>query len=170
MLYDTYAFSLDLTQLIASNSGCKVDTAVFEEETEKRPAGAHSAQKKAEICRSSDRANQTPLIGSDASKALNISGKILDVNLNIGPFPRFSLYRAVHLDIGPFLLFRVPKPFIWISAPSPLQPASSGRHRSHLFAGVLTPAPPAQEPMSTRMPHNSFLETRMPQTAETRPS
>ncbi|MDR3274034.1 MAG: alanine--tRNA ligase [Puniceicoccales bacterium] len=79
LLYDTYGFPLDLTQLIASNGGCKVDTAVFEEEMEKQRVRARSSQKKSEICLSSDRANKTSFIGYDASNALNIPCKILDV-------------------------------------------------------------------------------------------
>jgi alanyl-tRNA synthetase len=79
LLYDTYGFPLDLTQLIAGNNGCKVDTAMFEAEMEKQRERTRSAQKKSEICLSSDLAKQSAFIGYDLGNTQNVPCKILDV-------------------------------------------------------------------------------------------
>ncbi|MDR1255833.1 MAG: alanine--tRNA ligase [Puniceicoccales bacterium] len=79
LLYDTYGFPLDLTQLIARNNGCQVDTAVFEGEMEKQRERARSAQKKIEICLNSGPSSGTEFIGYDANGTQNVPCTILEV-------------------------------------------------------------------------------------------
>ncbi|MDR3317568.1 MAG: alanine--tRNA ligase, partial [Puniceicoccales bacterium] len=59
MLYDTYGFPFDLTQLMAKEKGLKIDEKGFQIELEKQRKRARNAQKKAQIMVTSTEANVT---------------------------------------------------------------------------------------------------------------
>lgn len=73
ILYDTYGFPLDLTQLLARERKIEVNTLEFEQEMEKQRAKGRAAQKKETITvRTEGEGKPTPFIGFDAG---NLSGQ-----------------------------------------------------------------------------------------------
>ena len=77
LLYDTYGFPLDLTELMARERGWTVDTARFEQLMERQRARARAAQKK-EVIEVSQIKTQTPttFVGYDK---LETPAKVLEV-------------------------------------------------------------------------------------------
>ncbi len=77
MLYDTYGFPLDLTELMARERGLTVDTAGFEKLMEEQRARARAAQKKEVISLSQiETTTPTKFVGYDA---LAVPAKVLEV-------------------------------------------------------------------------------------------
>ncbi len=77
LLYDTYGFPLDLTELMARERGLTVDTAGFEVEMEKQRARARAAQKKQVIELSEVETKEpTTFVGYDE---LSTPAKVLEV-------------------------------------------------------------------------------------------
>lgn len=81
LLYDTYGFPLDLTQLIASEHGIKVDEDSFKIELAKQRERARKSQKKTTINISSDKLSDSinEFIGYDLSSTQDISAKIVQI-------------------------------------------------------------------------------------------
>jgi alanyl-tRNA synthetase len=82
LLYDTYGFPLDMTQLLAAERGFSVDVAGFEAEMEKQRERARAAQKKEVIIvatRGSDDMPPTEFIGYVIPKAVSYRLRVLDV-------------------------------------------------------------------------------------------
>lgn len=92
MLYDTYGFPLDLTQLMARERSMAVDTAGFEKLMEEQRARARASQKKQIIELSNiDTSKPTKFVGFDGLRAeatvhdvVNVKDKIA-VTLDISP-------------------------------------------------------------------------------------
>jgi alanine--tRNA ligase len=77
LLYDTYGFPLDLTELMARERGLGVDTPVFEKLMDEQRARARAAQKKEIIAASNiDTSHPTQFVGFDR---LTASGIVLEV-------------------------------------------------------------------------------------------
>lgn len=82
LLYDTYGFPLDLTQLIAQERGCTVNVDGFNSEMDEQRTRARTAQKKSEVIVMDDQENQTNFIGYDLSKSNDCSCKVLNASGN----------------------------------------------------------------------------------------
>jgi alanyl-tRNA synthetase len=77
LLYDTYGFPLDLTELMARERGLTVDTAGFEKLMEEQRARARAAQKKEVISLSQiETTTPTKFVGYDND---NVEAKVLEV-------------------------------------------------------------------------------------------
>jgi alanyl-tRNA synthetase len=79
LLYDTYGFPLDLTQLMAAERGISVDVKGFECEMEKQRTLARLAKKKSIIEVSNDTTPQTEFVGYDIDNIEDIRAVILDI-------------------------------------------------------------------------------------------
>ena len=79
LLYDTYGFPPDLTQLMALERGIGVDMAGFETAMEKQRTLARAAQKKSTIEISDDAAGQTEFIGYDMANIENVEATVTGV-------------------------------------------------------------------------------------------
>jgi alanyl-tRNA synthetase len=92
LLYDTYGFPLDLTELMARERGLKVDTAGFDELMDEQKARARAAQKKEVISLSEiETKNPTRFVGYEQSQT---EAKVLEV---VGLKDK----TAVILDVSP---------------------------------------------------------------------
>jgi alanyl-tRNA synthetase len=94
-LYDTYGFPLDMTQLLATERGITVDTAVFEKEMEKQRERARAAQKKEVIVANTE---------GDASAAYEASlftGYVIDTAKPVSA----NLIDIVRTEKDAFLVF-----------------------------------------------------------------
>jgi len=80
-LYDTYGFPLDLTELMARESGLSVDVTAFENEMEKQRQRARQAHKSVDILVSeeSDGANATEFTGYELENLKNFSTQCIDL-------------------------------------------------------------------------------------------
>ena len=80
-LYDTYGFPLDLTELMARESGLSVDVAAFENEMEQQRQRARQAHKSVDILVSeeSDGADATEFTGYELENLKNFSTKCIDL-------------------------------------------------------------------------------------------
>lgn len=80
LLYDTYGFPFDLTQLIAAERGIKVNEELFLEELEKQRERARLSQKKVDIsiC-SEEKGQQNEFIGYNIDNCYQTETKILQV-------------------------------------------------------------------------------------------
>ncbi len=77
LLYDTYGFPIDLTQLLAKQKGVSIDLLGFKAEMEKQRARARASQKKSDILVSDgDSGEATTFIGFDE---LEDEAEILDI-------------------------------------------------------------------------------------------
>jgi len=94
MLYDTYGFPLDLTELMARERGLKVDTEIFEKLMEQQRSRARAAQKKEtiEVSEVSSAITPTRFVGFETLRA---ESRVLDVVETRGK-------RAVVLEATPF--------------------------------------------------------------------
>ena len=94
MLYDTYGFPLDLTELMARERGLKVDTEIFEKLMEQQRSRARAAQKKEtiEVSETSSAITSTRFVGFETLRA---EARVLDVVETRGK-------RAVVLEATPF--------------------------------------------------------------------
>ncbi len=84
-LYDTYGFPLDLTELMAKESGFSVDAIEFENEMETQRQRARSAHKSVDITVNADSASMdsTEFVGFDPDNLRNFSTKCIDcISLN----------------------------------------------------------------------------------------
>ncbi|MDR1890755.1 MAG: alanine--tRNA ligase [Puniceicoccales bacterium] len=79
LLYDTYGFPLDLTQLMAAERKISIDIDGFECAMEKQRTLARSAQKKSIIEVSNNTAPQTEFIGYNIDNIENIQVVVLDI-------------------------------------------------------------------------------------------
>lgn len=79
LLYDTYGFPLDLTQLIAEEHGCSIDVAGFDAEMDKQRTRARAAQKKSDILVSDNTNADTRFIGYDLGNNNDCLCKVIDV-------------------------------------------------------------------------------------------
>jgi alanyl-tRNA synthetase len=78
MLYDTYGFPFDLTQLIAKERGLKIDEEGFQTELERQRERARNAQKKSQITIAGERHHRsTDFVGYENFE--NIHGEILQI-------------------------------------------------------------------------------------------
>jgi alanyl-tRNA synthetase len=94
LLYDTYGFPIDLTQLIASKHGCHVDMSLFANEMEKQRQRARLSQKKEQISVAHSGANRTVFVGHDADSIEDVECTVLDAFTDHG--------NCVILDRTPF--------------------------------------------------------------------
>ncbi len=80
-LYDTYGFPLDLTELMARESGLSVDVTAFKKEMEQQRERARQAHKSIDIIVSekSDCADATEFVGYQMENLSNFSTKCLDI-------------------------------------------------------------------------------------------
>ena len=80
-LYDTYGFPLDLTELMARESGFTVDVPAFEKEMEKQRERARQAHKSVDILVSegSEDGNATEFVGFELENLQNFSSKCIDL-------------------------------------------------------------------------------------------
>ena len=93
LLYDTYGFPLDLTELMAREAGLTVDTVAFNKEMDKQKERARAAQKKEIISVTHiEGAAATKFVGFDQ---LEITAKVTDV-------AKIKEKLAVILDVSPF--------------------------------------------------------------------
>jgi alanyl-tRNA synthetase len=79
LLYDTYGFPLDLTQLMAAEHGISVDVEGFKCAMEKQRTLARSAQKKSVIEVANNATPQTEFVGYDIGNIENIQATTLDI-------------------------------------------------------------------------------------------
>lgn len=79
LLYDTYGFPLDLTQLIAEKNGCSVDVDKFDNEMNKQRERARFAQKKSDITINQNIQYETEFVGYDLENNNDCECKILDI-------------------------------------------------------------------------------------------
>ncbi|MDR2436108.1 MAG: alanine--tRNA ligase [Puniceicoccales bacterium] len=93
LLYDTYGFPIDLTQLVASKHNCRVDMGLFTDEMEKQRQRARLSQKKEQISMTGG-ANRTIFIGYDMDSIQNIECTVLDALTDHG--------NGIILDRTPF--------------------------------------------------------------------
>jgi alanine--tRNA ligase len=92
LLYDTYGFPLDLTQLMARELGLEVDTPIFNKLMEEQRARARAAQKKEIIAASNiDTSHPTRFVGFDQLTANATVREIVNVKDKL----------AVTLDVSP---------------------------------------------------------------------
>jgi alanyl-tRNA synthetase len=92
LLYDTYGFPLDLTELMARERGFTVDTARFEKLMEEQRARARAAQKKEIIAASNvDTSHPTRFVGFDRLSANSTVLEVVNVKDKL----------ALTLDISP---------------------------------------------------------------------
>ncbi len=92
ILYDTYGFPLDLTELMARERGLSVDTADFETLMEEQRARARAAQKKEIVAASNiDTSKPTRFVGFDQ----------LEANATVQEIVRLKDKLAVTLDVSP---------------------------------------------------------------------
>ena len=80
-LYDTYGFPLDLTELMARESGLSVDVSAFEKEMEQQRQRARKAHKSVDILVSeeSDGKDATEFAGYSMENLSNFSTKCIDI-------------------------------------------------------------------------------------------
>ena len=80
-LYDTYGFPLDLTELMARESGLSVDVSAFEKEMEQQRQRARQAHKSVDILVSeeSDGKDATEFAGYSMENLSNFSTKCIDI-------------------------------------------------------------------------------------------
>ena len=80
-LYDTYGFPLDLTELMARESGLSVDVSAFEKEMEQQRQRARKAHKSVDILVSeeSDGKDATEFAGYSMENLSNFSAKCIDI-------------------------------------------------------------------------------------------
>lgn len=80
LLYDTYGFPLDLTQLIAEERGYTIDIRGFYDEMEKQRTRAQAAQKKSEVVVLKNLQYQSKFIGYDLNANNDCDCKVLDIS------------------------------------------------------------------------------------------
>ena len=80
-LYDTYGFPLDLTELMARESGLSVDVTAFEKEMEQQRERARQAHKSVDVMVSeqSDVSEATEFVGYKMENLSNFKTKCLDI-------------------------------------------------------------------------------------------
>ncbi|MDR0351230.1 MAG: alanine--tRNA ligase [Puniceicoccales bacterium] len=79
LLYDTYGFPLDLTELMAEEKGLKVDMEAAEREMDMQRQRARSAQKKISVTVASLEGEGTPFVGYSLAKDEKFFAKVVDV-------------------------------------------------------------------------------------------
>ncbi len=79
ILYDTYGFPIDLTQLIARERNITVDTAGFEAEMEKQRARARAAQKKdiISVFEEGEKIHSTQFVGYDCREITGVETELI---------------------------------------------------------------------------------------------
>ncbi len=82
LLYDTYGFPFDLTQLIVEEHGCVVDIAGFNREMNKQRERARAAHEKSEVIVCNNIHSVTQFIGYNLKENNDCKCKILDVLQN----------------------------------------------------------------------------------------
>ncbi|MGP8200529.1 MAG: alanine--tRNA ligase [Limisphaerales bacterium] len=102
VLYDTYGFPLDLTELMARERGLKVDTAGFEKLMDEQRARARAAQKKEIIAASNiDTSHPTRFVGFDQlTAAATILGTVNVKNKIAVTFDASPLYAEMGGQVG----------------------------------------------------------------------
>jgi alanyl-tRNA synthetase len=79
LLYDTYGFPIDLTQLMAAERGIAVDTDGFEVSMERQRSLARSSQKKTAIGLADPSVRKTEFVGYDIERIENVPACAVDM-------------------------------------------------------------------------------------------
>lgn len=105
-LYDTFGFPLDLTELMARESGLSVDVSAFEKEMEQQRQRARKAHKSVDILVSekSDHTDATEFVGYSIENLSNFSTKCIDIiekdDFTYLVFEKSSFYAEMGGQVG----------------------------------------------------------------------
>ncbi len=106
ILYDTYGFPLDLTQIIARERGLSVDSAGFESEMEKQRQRARAAQKKdiISVFEEGEKIHSTQFVGYDCREVTGVEttlvGTFEDENASYLIFAQTPFYAEMGGQVG----------------------------------------------------------------------